>query len=63
LQAEVALVSAQALFPVDDDNAVRFPFRDSTGRAGGNTGRLGAVIAGGGKPGDEHIGKLALFYG
>jgi hypothetical protein len=63
LQTEVAFVLAQALRLVDDDDAVLFPFLDSSGRTGGDTGRPGAVVAGGGKPGNEHIREFAFFYG
>jgi hypothetical protein len=63
LQAEVALVFAQALSLLDDNNAVLFPFRDGSGGTGCDTGRLGAVIAGGGKPGDKYIREFAFFYG
>jgi hypothetical protein len=53
LPAEVALVFAQALNLVDYDYTIPLPFSDGFYRASRNAGRLGTVVAGGGKEGNK----------
>jgi hypothetical protein len=63
LQAEVALVFAQALRLIDENNAVPFPFSNGSGGAGCDTGWLSAMVARGGKPSNKYIWEFAFFYG